>query len=120
MSDQKDNAQPSAAKCSSSESSSVERNSAEKSTEQILEEWSHKLTAALEVPELQVDVTAVLALAAAAAHQVVRPAAPVSTFVVGYAAGLAAAAGADRDAAIRLAMEAAIQLCRDQPAKAQP
>lgn len=51
------------------------------------------------------DVGAILALAGVAAHAVVRPAAPVTTYLVGYAAGIAAAGGDDAfarlDAAVR-------------------
>ena len=54
-----------------------------------------------------IDIDAVLSLAGAAAHSVVRPAAPLTTFVVGYAAGLAVAAGADPAEALKQAAEAA-------------
>jgi Domain of unknown function (DUF6457) len=37
--------------------------------------------------DLSVDVTDLLELARVAAHQVARPAAPLTTFLVGYAAG---------------------------------
>jgi hypothetical protein len=44
-------------------------------------------------PELEKHLDAILALAGTAAHAVVRPAAPLTTFVAGYAAGIAAAGG---------------------------
>jgi hypothetical protein len=44
-------------------------------------------------PELQKHLDAILALAGTAAHAVIRPAAPLTTFVAGYAAGFAAANG---------------------------
>lgn len=50
-----------------------------------LPEWSSELCTALGI-ELDVDVTEVLDLARDAAHQVERPAAPLTTFLVGYAA----------------------------------
>ena len=54
----------------------------------VLEQWWRDLTDALDVrPEVTLEE--VLELAALAAHSVVRPAAPVTTFLVGYAAGLA-------------------------------
>lgn len=56
-----------------------------------LTEWSTRLTAELGLAGLEVDVPAVLALAGTAAHCVMRPAAPLTTYIVGYAAGLAAA-----------------------------
>ncbi|MGJ9411642.1 DUF6457 domain-containing protein [Aeromicrobium sp. CF4.19] len=56
--------------------------------QQLIDHWWAQLCA-----ELDVDAPAtpdvVLDLAATAAHEVVRPAAPLTTFLVGYAAGLA-------------------------------
>lgn len=80
-------------------------------TETVLNVWSQELTGALNVPDLVVDVTALLDLAADAAHTVLRPAAPVSTFVVGYAAGLAAARGTAPDVAVAEAITIARELC---------
>lgn len=56
--------------------------------------WSARLAAELRLEGFVVDVEALLALAGVAAHSVRRPAAPLTTYVVGYAAGLAAAGGA--------------------------
>jgi hypothetical protein len=56
-----------------------------------LERWSAALADELGIPDLEVDIDAVLALAGVAAHAVLRPAAPVTTYLVGYAAGRAAA-----------------------------
>jgi molybdopterin-guanine dinucleotide biosynthesis protein A len=56
-----------------------------------LAEWSTRLAAELGLTGLEVDVDAVLTLAGTAAHSVMRPAAPLTTYIVGYAAGLAAA-----------------------------
>jgi hypothetical protein len=53
--------------------------------------WAADLADALEVPREVVDVDVLLALAGRAAHGVVRPAAPLTTFLVGYAAGQRAA-----------------------------
>jgi Domain of unknown function (DUF6457) len=52
-----------------------------------LPEWSTELSGALGL-DIDVDITTVLDLARDAAHQVERPAAPVTTFLVGYAAAL--------------------------------
>ncbi len=80
---------------------------------QILEPWCRQLIAALELQGLEVDIDDVLALAGEAAHAVVRPAAPLTTFIVGYAAGCASATGqASDDVAIRSASEVARQLVR--------
>jgi Domain of unknown function (DUF6457) len=51
-----------------------------------LQDWMDALADALSVEE-DVDMTAVLDLARDAAHNVARPAAPLTTFIVGYAAG---------------------------------
>ena len=49
--------------------------------------WTDELCEALGV-DLSVDIDAILNLARDAAHGVERPAAPLTTFLVGYAAGL--------------------------------
>ena len=51
----------------------------------MLDDWTQALAEELGV-ELDVDVALLLDVARDAAHQVVRPAAPVTTFLVGYAA----------------------------------
>ena len=57
----------------------------------VLSSWSAELAEELDVDPAVVDVDAILALAGRAAHAIVRPAAPVTTYIVGYAAGLRAA-----------------------------
>lgn len=80
--------------------------------QQELEDWTQRLLRAFELDGTQVDINAVLDLAAAAAHNVVRPAAPLTTFVAGLAAGLAAGSGqADESVAIRAAIRAAQREC---------
>ncbi|WP_062303904.1 DUF6457 domain-containing protein [Demequina subtropica] len=64
-------------------------------TESNLERWVAALVDELELDIADVDVQALLDVARDAAHSVVRPAAPLSTFLVGYAAGRRAAAGDD-------------------------
>ncbi|MCC9178443.1 MULTISPECIES: DUF6457 domain-containing protein [unclassified Arthrobacter] len=84
------------------------------SQQEQLEAWSGRLLKALELEGTPVDISAVLDLAAAAAHNVVRPAAPLTTFIAGYAAGLAAGSGQATDAAsMRSAMAVAAAECRD-------
>lgn len=56
-----------------------------------LDNWVEALEAELGLPPGTVDVPAVLDLARDAAHAVARPAAPVTTYAVGYAAGRAEA-----------------------------
>lgn len=63
-----------------------------------LAEWSDEVRSALGI-DADVDVAAVLALAGVVAHAVVRPAAPLTTYLVGFAAGRAAARGEDPAAA---------------------
>jgi hypothetical protein len=57
----------------------------------VLNEWTNLLKQELGLAgdrDLRVDVRGILDLARVAAHQVDRPAAPLTTFLVGYAAGL--------------------------------
>ena len=59
-----------------------------------LDRWVERLQEALGLDrDLVLDVGAILDLARVAAHEVDRPAAPVTTFLVGYAAGRASGAG---------------------------
>ena len=54
----------------------------------VLDDWVAALAAELDVDPAAVDVRHLLDVARDAAHQVDRPAAPLTTFLVGYAAGL--------------------------------
>lgn len=84
--------------------------------DEVLRQWCARLVEALAVEGLEVDLKGVLGLAGRAAHSVLRPAAPLTTFVVGYAAGLAVGAGqATSEAAVKSAMDVGFQLCRDEP-----
>lgn len=87
----------------------------------LLEQWSARLVEALAVEGLDVDLKSILGLAGRAAHSVLRPAAPLTTFVVGYAAGLAVGAGkATSEAAVKAALDVGFQLCRDEMNAAKP
>lgn len=55
-------------------------------TEQLLTKWAEGLAADLDIEQI-LDVDTVLKLAADAAHGVIRPAAPLTTFLVGVALG---------------------------------
>ncbi len=70
-----------------------------KSQDETLEEWCRALLQAYDLEDVQIDVNAILSLAGVAAHSVVRPAAPLTTFIAGLAAGMAAGAGQGPDAA---------------------
>ena len=76
-------------------------------TANVLGRWVTALEGELGLPTGTVDVRAVLDLARDAAHRIERPAAPVTTYAAGYAAGLAAAAG-ERSDALRRASSLAL------------
>ncbi|MDA2807840.1 DUF6457 domain-containing protein [Nocardiopsis suaedae] len=65
-----------------------------------LVEWARQVCAELDLPEevVKEDVDRVLDLARDAAHSVARPAAPLTTFLMGIAVGR----GADPDEAARV------------------
>ncbi|MEV7416018.1 NTP transferase domain-containing protein [Streptomyces sp. NPDC089919] len=65
----------------------------------VLDEWITAVKSELGI-DIAVDIPELLDLARDAAHGVARPAAPLTTFLVGYAAALAAAGGADPKAAL--------------------
>ncbi|MDF2968007.1 MAG: molybdopterin-guanine dinucleotide biosynthesis protein [Nocardioidaceae bacterium] len=71
-----------------------------------LQEWVEALCAELGVPADDVDVPLLLDAARDAAHSVARPAAPLTTFLIGYAA----AARGGGSGAIRTAAEQAVRL----------
>lgn len=76
-----------------------------------IEDWVRELAHHLEVDDVELDVDAVLGLAGQAAHTVVRPAAPVTTYLIGYVSGLAEATGqADHPTASRAASRVAAEL----------
>ena len=81
-----------------------------KSQEETLEEWCRTLLQAFELEGVEVDINEVLAVAGVAAHSVVRPAAPLTTFIAGYAAGMARGIGQASDDA---SMNAALELARN-------
>lgn len=60
-----------------------------------LQQWVDELAAALGVDPSALDRDLVLDLARDAAHGVARPAAPLTTFLVGLAAGRAGGSAAD-------------------------
>ncbi|OMH24780.1 hypothetical protein BKD30_07125 [Tersicoccus phoenicis] len=81
--------------------------------DEILQDWARRLAERLGVPLEQVPVDDILGLAGVAAHQVIRPAAPLTTYLVGFAAGLSVAGGEGGDRpgpAMELYAEAARRL----------
>jgi len=82
-------------------------------TPALLTDWSARLSAELGIVDLEVDIDAILGLAGVAAHAIVRPAAPLTTFLVGYAAGVASAdPSVSPEEAVRRAGDAARALAR--------
>ncbi len=71
-----------------------------------LTSWAEQLTDALGL-DLEVDADPILDLARDAAHQVERPAAPLTTFLVGYAAGMRGGSTEDIADCIDIAAELA-------------
>ncbi|MCU1518396.1 MAG: molybdopterin-guanine dinucleotide biosynthesis protein [Pseudarthrobacter sp.] len=89
-----------------------------KSQDETLEEWCRALLQAYELEDVQIDVNAILSLAGVAAHSVVRPAAPLTTFIAGFAAGLASGSGQATDTtSMSAAMDVARSLAADYDAE---
>ncbi|AMM31774.1 Molybdopterin-guanine dinucleotide biosynthesis protein [Sinomonas atrocyanea] len=81
----------------------------------LLRAWCAELTQELGLGDLDVDIDAVLGLAGVAAHSVVRPAAPLTTFLAAYAAGLAAGSGrAEPAEAMRRAVAEALEAVKSR------
>lgn len=72
-----------------------------------IDDWASTAAAALGHGGLALEIDEILDLAGVAARNVVRPAAPLTTFIAGYAAGHAAATGTDPAAAMAEAIAAA-------------
>lgn len=71
----------------------------------VLSAWAERVRAALDIEDAPLDIQRVLGVAGVAAHAIVRPAAPITTYLAGYAAGLAAAAGTDPATAAEQALD---------------
>ena len=76
-------------------------------TDADLDQWVAHVAAELGIDGLDVDADAVLDLASVAAHAVVRPAAPLTTFLAGLAAGRAGGSVDD----VREAIARATAIC---------
>jgi hypothetical protein len=80
----------------------------------VLRSWCAELSRALGL-DAEVDIDAVLGLAGVAAHSIVRPAAPLTTYLVGYAAGLAAGRGdSDLGPEAETPTQIALRLAKDR------
>ena len=81
--------------------------------EEILKQWIRRLSQALQIVDLEVDNDLVLTVANEAAQAVNPMAAPITTFMVGYAAGLAAANPAmPSRTAVARAVDVVIAVCQ--------
>ena len=76
-------------------------------TDVDLDQWVAHVAAELGIEGLDVDADAVLDLASVAAHAVVRPAAPLTTFLAGLAAGRSGGSADD----VREAIARAAAIC---------
>jgi len=74
-----------------------------------LDGWITELAAALGLDPAVVDRDLLLDVARDAAHGIARPAAPLTTFLVGLAAGRQGGTGADVRAAAELAQRLALE-----------
>ena len=86
---------------------------------QVLSQWSQELRSALQIVDLDVDQELVLDLARKSADSVIHAAAPVTAFMVGYAAGLEAGKGnrgpdVSPAVATNRAADIAFKLCSDR------
>lgn len=84
----------------------------------ILAQWSERLAHALQIPDLEVDQELLLDLARKSASSVVHAAAPVTTFMVGYAAGLESRRGSGEGGessagVVSRAADVAFRLCEE-------
>ncbi|MBG6054238.1 hypothetical protein IWX81_000628 [Salinibacterium sp. CAN_S4] len=61
----------------------------EEQTQRTLAEWADELARELGVADAPVDIDEILGIAGTAAHSVLRPAAPLTTYLLGYVAGRA-------------------------------
>ena len=73
--------------------------------DRLLAEWADRVRSELGIADAPLDIEQVLGVAGVAAHAIMRPAAPITTYLAGYAAGFAAAGGADAEAAARDALD---------------
>lgn len=85
---------------------------------QVLDQWSNRLAQALQILDMDVDNELLLDLARKSADSIIHASAPITTFLVGYAAGLDAGTGSagTREASaasVQKAARVAFQLCDD-------
>lgn len=105
---------------SDNERSPEEQQRVRELADEKLHQWCAQLADALELEGIEVDIKSVLGLAGRAAHTVLRPAAPLTTFLVGYAAAqMAASPDTSVVDAVARATETADRLCREEQSAAK-
>jgi hypothetical protein len=86
-----------------------------------LDEWSQRLTQALQILDLKIDHSMLLELADRASRTITPSAGAISTFVVGYAAGLATTSGERASTeAVQTAANTALLALDDGTSEAAP
>jgi hypothetical protein len=87
----------------------------------ILEQWGRDLAEALQILDLHVDNELVLEIARKSADSVIHASAPLTAFMVGYAAGKEAGGGLGSEVSSRTAInnaaDIAFSLCADRAAR---
>ncbi len=78
----------------------------------MLDDWVTKLSQEIGVTSDDIAISEILDLARDAAHAVARPAAPITTFIVGYAAGMR---GGGREAIAQTVREALAAIAAELP-----
>ncbi|GIJ22077.1 DUF6457 domain-containing protein [Micromonospora lutea] len=86
----------------------------------VMDDWVTAACAELELDPAQVPVTTVLDLARDVAHQVLRPGAPVSAYLLGLAVGRGADPAAAAARLSGLAQTWPVELGGDQHSRADP
>lgn len=84
----------------------------------VLADWVAQLTAALDLDAGAVDTTLVLDVAREAAHGVARPAAPLTTFLIGLSAGSRGGGPAEVEHAAEIARRLAAEHASAAPPRA--
>ena len=79
----------------------------------MLDDWVTKLSQEIGVKSDDIAISEILDLARDAAHAVARPAAPITTFIVGYAAGMR---GGGRETIAETVREALAAIAAELPA----
>ena len=112
---QKHSADSSTTDSGTTDSSTTDSSTTDSSTAVAdVEQWTRRLTQALQILDLRVDHEMLSALAARSSASVGPTSAPITAFVVGYAAGLTAAAGSvTANEATRRAADVALLLCAE-------